>query len=259
MTSSNSASTHPYGSASRGQKAPKRRTIINPELEAINLNCNGRRHTIVILNGYVRLVNHTKNDLEAERILVELGGRPSKCGEFLNYWRRPNGRTNGSISKKLQDLRTKLDARGSRRRSESGRIAYAPITPGVRSSDMVKTMAICSSVKRKMNRIFGIACESPYPIADYRLKRFLKPCIDVNAQFEFEGGKFLRLESEIEVNKQKYFLAVGRKTVSAPGDINEGLASFLCVKSPEGKIFIIEQLRNWFTEFKELFLQKEPE
>ncbi|MBT9147970.1 MAG: hypothetical protein DDT32_01739 [Syntrophomonadaceae bacterium] len=57
----------------------------------VNLRCSGRMHKISIMpGGAFVLHNHTKAEIDAERILAALGGEPCRCVQILDVWRQQN-------------------------------------------------------------------------------------------------------------------------------------------------------------------------
>ena len=58
------------------------------EITTGQIRCSGRVHKITIIHGGpIILHNHTKADINAERIVVALGGEPCRCLKFLNVWK----------------------------------------------------------------------------------------------------------------------------------------------------------------------------
>lgn len=52
------------------------------------VRCSGRMHRISIpTKGPIKLHNHTRAELVAERIMIALGGQPCRCIQVLNAWR----------------------------------------------------------------------------------------------------------------------------------------------------------------------------
>ncbi|MBT9140623.1 MAG: hypothetical protein DDT30_01201 [Dehalococcoidia bacterium] len=60
---------------------------------SVNVRCSGRMHKISIMpDGAFVLHNHTKAEIDAERILAALGGGLCRCVQVLDAWRQLNDR-----------------------------------------------------------------------------------------------------------------------------------------------------------------------
>ena len=62
------------------------------KLEVMKIKCNnGEMHRLNIVDGHVEIVEHPKDEIEAEMVMARLGGRPCECVRF-QLWERQNPR-----------------------------------------------------------------------------------------------------------------------------------------------------------------------
>lgn len=100
---------------------------ITPEVIGTTHNCNNRRHTVVIIDGNLKLLNHTFEEYLSVMALEALGGEIPKCFKVFKLWTARYSTAAdiekafkvAGVGKDLIEVRAAVHARGNARRKQA--------------------------------------------------------------------------------------------------------------------------------------------